>query len=90
MAQPPAARRIPPDMPARIPAGEFKAHCLRLMNEVAAEHRELVITKRGKPVAKLVPVDDEVPDSFGALRGSVIRQDDLVVPDHDSWSEAVS
>lgn len=73
-----------------IAAGEFKARCLKLMDEVAEQHRELVITKYGKPVAKLVPVDDEVPDSFGALRGSVIYHDDIVAPDHDTWDEPAS
>ena len=73
-----------------IAAGEFKARCLKLMDEVAEQHRELVITKYGRPVAKLVPVSDEVPESFGALRGSVAYHDDIVTPDHESWSEAAS
>lgn len=39
-----------------IPAGVFKQGCLRILDEVADQHREVVITKRGKPVAKLVPI----------------------------------
>ena len=42
-----------------IAAGEFKARCLKLMDEVQATGEEVVITKRGKPVAKLVPVKKE-------------------------------
>ncbi len=42
-----------------IPAGVFKQGCLRILDEVAETHREVVITKRGKPVAKLVPVKRE-------------------------------
>ena len=42
-----------------IPAGAFKQGCLRILDEVAETHREVVITKRGKPVAKLVPVQQE-------------------------------
>lgn len=42
-----------------IPAGVFKQGCLRILDEVAEMHREVVITKRGKPVAKLVPVQQE-------------------------------
>lgn len=42
-----------------IPAGAFKQGCLRILDEVAEMHREVVITKRGKPVAKLVPVQQE-------------------------------
>jgi prevent-host-death family protein len=39
-----------------IPAGAFKQGCLRILDEVAETHREVVITKRGRPVARLVPV----------------------------------
>ncbi len=40
----------------KIPAGEFKAKCLKLMDEVQQTGQEVIITKRGKPVARLVPV----------------------------------
>jgi prevent-host-death family protein len=42
-----------------IPAGAFKQRCLRILDAVAETHREVVITKRGRPVAKLVPVQEE-------------------------------
>lgn len=71
-----------------IPAGEFKARCLQIMDDVAETHSEVVITKYGRPVAKLVPVDEDAPDSFGAMAGSVIYLDkDLVSPDHQAWGE---
>lgn len=44
-----------------VPAGEFKAKCLGLLDEVEASGEEVVVTKRGRPVAKLVPLDDERP-----------------------------
>lgn len=51
-------------------AGEFKAHCLAVMDEVAATREPVVITKRGKPVAKVVPVDGSKPKKFlGRLEG---------------------
>lgn len=71
-----------------IPAGEFKAHCLRLMDEVQERHSEIVITKRGRPVAKLVPVEDAPPDAFGAMRGSVRYQGDIVAPDPEAWERS--
>lgn len=40
----------------KIPAGAFKQGCLAILDDVAKTHREVVITKRGKPVARLVPV----------------------------------
>jgi prevent-host-death family protein len=52
-----------------IPAGAFKARCLAIMDEVQAKRQAVVITKRGKPVAKLVPVEQEKDDIFGFLKG---------------------
>ncbi len=71
-------------MQTTIGAGDFKAKCLKLLSDVA-EHREsLVITKRGKPIAKLVPVEPEQP-LFGALRGSVVEEVDIVSPLDVEW-----
>ena len=52
-----------------IPAGEFKAKCLKLMDEVAATGDTLVITKRGKPVARVSPVQAERPPLRGLHKG---------------------
>jgi prevent-host-death family protein len=69
-----------------IPAGEFKARCLQLMDEVQETGREVVITKRGRPVAKLVPVaEPDARDVFGCMRGTVIVVGDLVAPVEDPW-----
>jgi prevent-host-death family protein len=50
-------------------AGEFKARCLKVMDQVRATRQPVVITKRGRPVAKLVPVDRRGDDIFGCLKG---------------------
>ncbi len=55
-----------------IAAGKFKAVCLQALDDVAATKRPLVITKRGKPVAKLVPVSS--PGKTRSLKGSVIHE----------------
>jgi prevent-host-death family protein len=52
-----------------IPAGAFKQGCLRILDEVAETHQEVVITKRGKPVAKLVPVKPEREREAEVLAG---------------------
>ena len=72
--------------PATIQAGEFKAKCLELMDQVQAHLREIVITKHGKPVARLVPVEPltRMP-AFGALKGSVIGYGDLISPIDAEW-----
>jgi prevent-host-death family protein len=73
------------DEHTEIPAGEFKARCLQLMDQVRATRRPVVITKRGKPIAKLVPVEEEVPTLFGRLKGHSIARDDLIEPTGELW-----
>lgn len=68
-----------------MPAGQFKAQCLKLMDEVRDNHREIVITKRGKPVAKLVPFEDKRPDIFGYAKGSLVILGDIVGPTGEIW-----
>ena len=77
---------VPKDVtePATIAAGEFKARCLKLLDEVAETGEDLVITKRGKPIARLVPVADGSA-LFGALAGSVVAEDDIVSPVGEAW-----
>ena len=59
-----------------IAISELKAHCLRLVDEVARRRSELVITKRGKPIARVVPLDDTpADDALTRLRGTVIGGD---------------
>ena len=66
----------------QVPAGEFKTHCLALLDEVAETGREIIVTKRGKPVAKVSPI--EPPKS---LKGSVTVLGDIVSPifDEEDW-----
>jgi prevent-host-death family protein len=64
----------------KIAAGKFKATCLRLMDEVQSTRESLVITKNGRPVAKLVPADGPAEDIFGCLRGQVEIVGDIVSP----------
>jgi prevent-host-death family protein len=68
-----------------IAAGEFKTHCLSLMEQVKNQHRRFVITKRGKPVAQLVPIDDKPTPVFGFLKGHVQIKGDIVAPTGESW-----
>jgi prevent-host-death family protein len=63
-----------------IAAGEFKAQCLRVMDRVQATRVPVLITKRGKPVAKLVPADEFRSEVFDALKGKVEILGDIVSP----------
>lgn len=68
-----------------VQASTFKATCLELMDEVEARHIEIVVTKHGRPVVKVGPVDPTPPSPIGFLRNTVICQADVVDPDHDAW-----
>lgn len=68
-----------------LPASEFKAKCLQAMNAVHDEKITIVITKRGKPYAKLVPISDEQRDIFGRMKGSVTIHGDIIAPIEDEW-----
>ncbi len=65
-----------------IAAGQFKARCLALLDEVAATHEEIVVTKRGQPVARVVPIENSSPPS---LAGSVLAHGDLLSPIDEPW-----
>lgn len=70
-----------------INAAEFKAKCLKLIDEVAATHRPLVITKRGKPVARVVPVDEvSLPSLFGYMKGTGEIVGDIINVPSEPWS----
>jgi prevent-host-death family protein len=71
----------------RVPAAEFKANCLRLMDQVAQQRRPIIITKRGKPVAKLAPVEEEPVDIFGRMAGTITIRGDIINPIEDvEWT----
>jgi prevent-host-death family protein len=63
-----------------IAAGEFKARCLQVMEEVRTKRTTVLITKRGKPLAKLVPPDEKPHDIFGCLAGKIEILGDIVSP----------
>jgi prevent-host-death family protein len=70
-------------------AGSFKARCLAVMDEVQAKREAIVITKRGKPVVKLVPADAEKDDIFGFLKGKGKITGDVISPaiSKEEWGD---
>lgn len=70
-----------------VPAGWFKATCLQLMDEVQETGVEIVVTKRNRPVAKLVPVGDEDVRPFVGRSTGVIHAsaEDLLAPLGEDW-----
>jgi prevent-host-death family protein len=70
-------------------AGAFKTNCLAVMDEVQAKHETVVITKRGKPVAKLVPVSAETDEIYNFMAGKGAVTGDVVSPaiSAEEWGE---
>jgi prevent-host-death family protein len=73
----------------KMAAGSFKANCLAVMDEVQAKHETVVITKRGKPVAKLVPLNTETDEIYNFLAGRGTITGDIVSPaiSPEEWGE---
>lgn len=69
----------------QVAAGEFKARCLQLMDEVGLSGIEIVITKHRKPVARLVPARVGSSGFCGSLAGQMLKEKDLVSPVSVRW-----
>jgi prevent-host-death family protein len=68
-----------------IPAAQFKAECLKLMDKVAKTRQPIIITKHGRPVAQLAPVSMEPRSLFGYMKGSIRIEGDVVAPIGVEW-----
>lgn len=73
------------DSPRRVKASEFKATCLRLMDELAENGGEIVITKHGRPVARLTAFHDRPPSLFGIDEGKLRITGDIMSPIDVAW-----
>jgi prevent-host-death family protein len=63
-----------------IAAAKFKARCLKVMDEVRAKREPVTITKKGRPIAKLVPAGEPAEDAFGCLAGTLEIVGDIETP----------
>lgn len=68
-----------------IAAGEFKARCLALMDEVHERGSEYIITKRGIPIARLVPVPVTRRALLGSMKGTAKTLGDIIAPIDEPW-----
>jgi antitoxin (DNA-binding transcriptional repressor) of toxin-antitoxin stability system len=70
-----------------VAAGVFKDTCLQLLDQVRDHSIEVIVTKRGEPVARLVSAGGGLPSAFGFMRGTVTGSGDIVSPDHEAWGD---
>ena len=66
-----------------IPATRFKAECLQLLDEVADSGETIVVTKRGKPVARLLPL--EPPESLEGSVTFLVDDEEFIAPLYPDW-----
>ncbi len=79
-----------PGNPRTIKASEFKAKCLKLMDEVAETGEEIIITKNGKPVAKLSALREKPKTLFGMDKGRMKIIGDIISPIDVEWDAMVN
>ncbi|MYC30452.1 MAG: type II toxin-antitoxin system prevent-host-death family antitoxin [Chloroflexi bacterium] len=72
-----------------INASEFKAKCLKLMDEVAESGEEIIITKNGRPTARLVPYRAKPVKWFGADEGKIKILGDIISPLDVDWESGI-
>ena len=64
-------------------AGEFKSTCLRVMEQVSATGIDVVVTKRGRPLVRVVPIRNEKPND---LEGMILHQDEDLFSTGERWN----
>ena len=71
----------------KIPAAQFKAQCLALMDRVAESGRPIVVTKHGKPVVQISRAESNDDDIFGFLvgKGRIVGDIENTIPSSD-WN----
>jgi prevent-host-death family protein len=74
--------------PRSVPATEFKAHCLALLEEVRETRQPLLVTRHGRPVVEISPYAAKDAAQANPLKGSVLYQGDLVSPVDEKWDSA--
>lgn len=69
-----------------IPAGKFKAHCLKIMDEVHFSHQKIIVTKHNVPVVQIVPIDPPSSSLIGWMQGTVHLNEDIISPIDEKWN----
>lgn len=69
---------------SEMPISQFKAQCLRVVDQVADTREVVILTRHGKRVAKIVPLDPE--EDSKSLLGSVTELEDIVEPIDEAWN----
>ena len=85
-----ATGAVKPGSARTIKASEFKAKCLKLMDEVAVTGEDIIITKNGKAVAKLSAHREKPKTLFGMDKGRIKIIGDIISPIDVEWDAMVN
>ena len=67
---------------------DFKSHALQVLGQVAKTKEHVIVTKRGKPLAEVIPFSEKMPVA-GRLSEALVFEDDIVSPlGHEMWDAA--
>jgi prevent-host-death family protein len=72
-------------LPKRMPAGKFKAECLKIMDEVQQKKIHIVITKRNVPIVEMIPFEENKRPSYGWMKGTGKVHGDIIEPVDEVW-----
>lgn len=75
-------------IPKTVPATEFKAHCLTLLEEVRHTRQPLLVTRHGKPVVEISPYMPRNSEQSNPLKGSLLFEGDVLSPIEEKWDSA--
>lgn len=73
--------------PLEVPASDIKNSWHQYLDRVSQAREEIIVTRYGKPVMKLTPIDEpgDHPEIFGFLAGTVTVHGDIVAPMGEAW-----
>ena len=70
-----------------MPITDFKAHALRVLDKVSTTKERVVVTKRGKPLAEVIPFEEPGAKQIsGKLVNAKVSENDLISPVDEGWS----
>jgi prevent-host-death family protein len=72
-------------MTKTISAARFRATCFQVLDTVAETRQEVVVTKRGKPIARVVPLINRPDNIVGAMKGTIQIHGDIIGPVRVHW-----
>lgn len=73
-------------MDTKIAISQFKAHCLEIIEKLQTDHQPIIITERGKPIAKVVPLNNNKVSLLGLLKHTAEIKGDIIAPIDEKWN----